>query len=173
MGMNSERLSARLRQPGHDRTFLASESNFVEIATRCLDPERYVVEASPADLRNIFIERADGQGPLGVLPEASITSRTTGRKLFVEVKKQGAAGNAHERAYKHHTVQFYKQLKARYGWSYHPYVTIFCESLAELPRYAIQIRGLIEPDQYFLWTGYEPDSLSVYLQGRCTAWLDD
>lgn len=171
--MDSERLSRRERQPGHDRTFLTSESNFVDAARECLDPERYNVEPSPTDLRNIFIEASAGQLPLGVMPEASITSRQTGRKFFVEVKKQGPGGNAHERAYKHHTVQFYKILSARFGWDYHPYVTIFCESLAVLPRYTIQIQGLVEPDQYFLWANYEFEPLCLFLRGRCTAWLDD
>jgi hypothetical protein len=171
--MDSAKLSARLKQPGHDRTFLTSEANFIDAARQCLDPEHYAVEASPRELRNIFIEASAGQLPLGVMPEASITSTATGRKYFVEVKKQGPQGNAHERAYKHHTVQFYKLLHARFGWSYHPYVTIFCESLAELPRYTIQIQGLVEPDQYFLWVDYELEPLCLFLRGRCAAWLDD
>ena len=66
------------------------------------------LKPSPTDLRNIFVEASSGQLPLGVMPEASITSRETAKKFFVEVKKQGPGGNAHERAYKHHTVQFYK-----------------------------------------------------------------
>lgn len=173
VGMNSERLAARTKQPGHDRTFLESEANFVDAARACLDPERYLVEASPRDLRSIFVELAPDQKPLGVMPEASITSRATGRKFFVEVKKQGPAGNAHERAYKHHTVQFYKILRERFGWDYHPYVTIFCESLATLPRYAIQISGLVESDQYFLWKNYELEPLCAFLCTRCKAWLDD
>lgn len=171
--MDSAKLSARQKQPGHDRTFLTSEQNFVEAARACLDPDRYDVEPSPTDLRNIFIEASAGQLPLGVLPEASITSRATGRKFFVEVKKQGPGGNAHERAYKHHTVQFYAILNARFGWAYHPYVTVFCESLATLPRYTIQIQGLVKPDQYFLWVDYELEPLCLYLRGRCAAWLDD
>jgi hypothetical protein len=173
MGMDSERLSQRARQPGHDRTFLESEKNFIEAAKACLDPDRYRIEPSPRELRNIFIEASAGQLPLGVEPEASISSLETGRKFFVEVKKQGPQGNAHERAYKHHTVQFYELLHARYGWDYHPYVTIFCESLAVLPRYTIQIQGLVEPDQYFLWVDYELEPLCLFLRGRCVAWLDD
>ena len=173
MGMDSEKLSARTKQPGHDRTFLTSEANFIEAARKCLDPDRYVVEPNPRDLRNVFVEASTGQLPLGVMPEAAIASRETQRKFFVEVKKQGPGGNAHERAYKHHTSQFYKLLNARYGWSYHPFVTIFCESLAVLPRYTIQIQGLVEPDQYFLWADYELEPLCLYLRGRCSAWLDD
>lgn len=172
MGMDSERLSRRTRQPGHDRTFLASEANFVAAAKQCLDPERYVVDDKPKDLIKCFGEEV-GARALGLKPEASITSRATGRKFFVEVKKQGPQGNAEERAFKHHTVQFYKLLRDLYGYDYHPYVTIWCESLATLPRYTRKAVHLFEPDQYFLWPGYELEPLCEYLRARCAAWLDD
>jgi hypothetical protein len=167
--MDSERLSARVRQPGHDRTFVESESNFIAAARGCLDPDRYAVEDKPKDLRKIF---EDAQGALGVEPEASITSIATKRKFFIEVKKQGPAGNADERACKHHTVQFYKTLHDIYGYDYHPYVTVFCESLAELRRYTLKAQYLFEPNHYFLWTGYNHDTLCAFLRARCTEWLD-
>jgi len=172
-GMNSERLSARQRQPGHDRTFLASEKNFVAAAMSCLDPLRYTVEEKPRDLRGCFAALEDGCRDLGVEPEASITSVETGRKIFFEVKKQGPAGNADERACRHHTVAFYRLLKKKFGWPYHPYVTIFCESLATLPRYTQKAHYLFEPDQYFLWKDYDQESLCRFLNERCAAWLDD
>lgn len=171
MGMDSERLSRRLRQPGHDRTFLTSETNFVEAAKSCLDPKKYEVDDRPKDLIECFGKEL-GERALGLQPEASITSIATGRKFFVEVKKQGPGGNAEERAFKHHTVQFYKLINGLYGYDYHPYVTIWCESLAVLPRYTRKAKHLFEPDQYFLWADYDLDSLCKYLRGRCAAWLD-
>ncbi len=166
-GMNSELLSARAIQPGDDRTFEESESQFILATKACLPADRYRVEAKPSELRDLFGERS------GVVPEASITSLATGRKFFVEVKKQGAAGNAEERACKHHTVQFYKCLHERFGYAYHPYVTIFCESLATNPRYTRKVIYLYEPDQYLLWVDYDRDILKNYLVGRCAAWLDN
>lgn len=171
MGMDSRRLSARKRQPGHDRTFTASETNFVEAAHLCLDPKKYEVVAKPKDLRAVFPGQ-QGDRPFGVEPEASITSLRTGKKLFVEVKKQRERGNAEERAMKHHTVQFYRTLHDIYGYPYHPYVTVFCEELATLPRYTRKFKYLIEPDQYFLWVDYNLALLCKYLKGRCAAWLD-
>lgn len=168
-GMDSEKLSARTRQPGHDRTFAVSETNFIAAAHRCLDPEKYRVVDHPRELAAIFTDMA---GALGVVPEASITNVATGRKLFVEVKKQGPQGNADERACKHHTVQFYKTIHAAYGYDYHPYVTVFCESLATMRRYTLKAQYLFEPDNYFLWTDYDLDALCAYLRGRCSAWLD-
>jgi hypothetical protein len=168
-GMDSEKLSARTRQPGHDRTFAVSETNFIAAAHRCLDPKRYTIVDHPRELAAIFTDVA---GTLGLVPEASITSVSTGRKLFVEVKKQGPAGNADERACKHHTVQFYKTLRAAYGYDYHPYVTVFCESLATMRRYTLKAQYLFEPDQYFLWVDYDLDALCAYLRARCATWLD-
>jgi hypothetical protein len=170
--MDSARLSQRAKQPGNDRTFVTSEQNFVAACRRCLDPDLYAVDDHPRDLAAIFPASMIGERDLGVVPEASITSRRTGRKLFVEVKKQGPNGNAEERACKHHTVQFVKTLNAIYGYSYHPFVTVFCESLATLPRYTRKAEFLFEKDQYFNWVNYDHDALCHYLRERCVEWLD-
>lgn len=170
--MNSARLSARERQPGHDRTFVTSESNFDEVARACLDPEIYAVESQPRDLAELFPPGKPGSRALGVVPEASITNLRTGRKFFVEVKKQGPQGNAEERSCKHHTVQFYKTLHDKYGYDYHPFVTVFCESLATLDRYTRKFKYLIEPDHYFLWTDYDIEALCSWLKERCSDWID-
>lgn len=169
MGMDSDKLSARLRQPGHDRTFLESERNFIEVATQVLGPG-YEVVANPRDLRAIF--GAVGESALGISPEASITSEATGKKFYVEVKKQGDAGNAEERACKHHTVQFYKLMHEKFGYDYHPYVTICCESLAQLERYTRKFKYLFEDGQYLLWTGYDEKVLADFLKERCRLWID-
>jgi hypothetical protein len=171
MGMDSHRLSLRRKQPGHDRTFLTSETNFISQAAKCLDPEKYEIDPKPRDLLRIFESLAGGRN-LGVQPEAAIISKQTGRKFFVEVKKQGAGGNAEERACKHHTVQFYATLKALFSYDYHPYVTVFCESLATNPRYTSKFVYLFEPDHYFLWADYDPAALAAFLNARCAAWLD-
>jgi hypothetical protein len=167
-GMNSEKLSARKRQPGHDQTFRVSESNFIDAAQLVLDSSKYRVVDHPGDLRSIF---TDSSGALGVVPEASIENLQTGRKFFVEVKKQGPAGNAEERAFKHHTVQFYKVLHEIYGYDFHPFITVLCENLATDRKYVLKAKYLFEPDNYFLWPGYDLDLLSEYLNGRCAAWL--
>lgn len=171
--MDSERLSARTKQPGHDRTFERSERSFIDVASRVLDPLRYRVVDHPRDLANCFPSDLAGDRALGVVPEALIESVATGRKFFVEVKKQGDQGNAEERAFKHHTVQFYRTLYDIYGYDYHPFVTVCCESLAVNPRYTRKFQFLFEPDHYFLWVDYDEDLLADYLYGRCAAWLDD
>ncbi|MDE0667551.1 MAG: MunI family type II restriction endonuclease, partial [bacterium] len=178
-GMDSARLSRREKQPGHDRTFEESERNFIEVARKCLDRDEYSVEASPKDLRDLFAgpEPPDlsprRARPLGIELEAVIVSKRTGRRLYVEVKKQGDRGNAEERACKHHTVQFYNTMKERFGYDYHPVVTVFCEALATNPRYTRKFPYYFEKDQYFLWLDYDPELLCTFLTERCSEWLDE
>ena len=172
-GMDSEKLSARVKQPGHDRTFVVSEQGFLEAARGCLDPDLYEVLEKPRELRDLFPPIEEADRPLGVELEAVIVNRRTGRKLFVEVKKQGPNGNAEERACKHHTVQFYKCVHERFGYNYHPIVTIMCESLATMSRYTRKSVFYFEPDQYLNWVNYDPEILCRYLRERCAAWLDE
>lgn len=169
-GMNAEKLAARTRQPGHDRSFVVSESNFIKAATKILPAGDYRVVDHPADLRSIF---GDSEGTLGVVPEASIENIHTGRKFFVEVKKQGPNGNAEERGFKHHTVQFYKVLHDLFGYDYHPFVTVWCENLATDRRYTLKAQYLFEQENYFLWKDYDLGLLRTYLNARCSAWLAD
>ena len=169
--MDSARLSARAKQPGHDRTFTKSEMNFVRALTTVLPSEQYEVADHPKDLLALF---GLGAGrDLGIRPEASIRNRETGRVMYFEVKKQGDAGNAEERAFKHHTVQFYKTLQTFTQMPYHAYCTIFCESLATNPRYTTKFKFLIEPGHYFLWADYELEPLRRFILDEiCARFLE-
>lgn len=171
-GMDSQRLSERLIQPGHDQSYKESERNFIEVARRCLDPSTYTIEENPRDLLKLFPPSLIHERPLGVQPEAKIENIQSRRCLFVEVKKQGDRGNAEERACKHHTVQFYRTLNKRYGYDYHPFITIMCEALATNPRYTRKSPYFFEPLQYFNWVNYDYDALCKYLNERCSDWLD-
>jgi hypothetical protein len=165
VGMDSAKLSARAKQPGHDRTFMASEANFVKALADILDANDWTVVDHPRDLSKII------GGRFGVVPEASIEYRPTGRKMYFEVKKQGMAGNADERASKHHTVQFYKELHAVTGYEYHPFVTVLCESLATAERYTLKHPFFFEVDHYFCWVDYDLDLLADFLARISDRWL--
>jgi hypothetical protein len=158
------RLAGRLIQPGDDRSFKQSERNFITAVGQLL-PSNYEVIEKPRDLSDIF-------GPYGVVPEAKIISRDTGRFVFVEVKKQGARGNAEERAYKHYAPGFIRLLHERYGFDYHPFVTVFCESLAVDRRYTEKIRQMIDYPHYCLWANYRRDLLARWLDDLTRVWLD-
>lgn len=165
MGMNSERLSSRRRQPGHDRTFRKSEQNFVRALSEILDPLEWRITDHPRDLARMF------EGRYGIVPEASIIYKPTGRVMYFEVKKQGPAGNADERAAKHHTVQFYKDLHEVTGLDYHPFVTVMCESLATMERYTLKHPHFFEPDHYFCWVDYDLNLLAEFLERISSKWM--
>jgi len=156
MGMDSDKLSARAKQPGHDQTYRASEGHFSAFLRRALNPDLFDVVEKPSDLRKMLtgIDPNGTPKTYGVVPEVSIKSKATGRKLYFEVKKQGPGGNADERACKHHTVQFQKRLKEFTGFQYHSFVTIMCESLATLPSYFLKYPHFFEPDRYYCWQDY-------------------
>ena len=65
-----------------------------------------------------------------------------------------------------------KTLRAMFGYPYHPFVTILCESLATSERYTIKSKYFFEPYNYFNWVGYDLELLRKYLTGRCREWLD-
>lgn len=168
--MARKHLKKRKRQPGHDTSYRKSESKFSRAAKASLDGHKYRIVDKPKDLLQLF---TDGNPrPLGLRPELSIENIKTGRKLFIEVKKQGPKGNADERAMKHHTKKFYDLMFRKYHYKYHPFVTVFCENLARDRRYTLKFGYLIEPDNYFLWKDYDHRALQIYLRARCKDWLD-
>jgi hypothetical protein len=159
MGMNSEKLSKRTKQPGHDATFRKSEEDFVKALTMIFegDPE-WEVKDHPKDLQYMI------DGKYGVIPEASLRNLRTKKVMYFEVKKQGDKGNADERACKHHTVQFEKKLKAFTKMPFHAFVTVMCESLATLPRYTVKHPYFFEEDAYVNWVNYDVDILKQFLE---------
>ena len=157
MPMGSAGLSARIRQPGHDRSFRGSEQNFFAAVQDVLPADEWEATDHPHDLAKMI------DGRFGVVPEVGVRLRENGRVFCFEVKRQGPAGNADERACKHRTVEFYKRLAAQTGIPYHAFSTIMCESLATLDRYTTKHPYYFEPDHYFLWVGYEREPLADYL----------
>lgn len=158
MGMDSGKLSKRAKQPGHDRTFVKSEMNFEAALAIILDSEEFEIDPKPDELRKIFDDR------FGIVPEVCIRHKRTRRPMYFEVKKQGPAGNADERACKHHTVQFQRTLLLVTGVEYHAFCTVFCESLATDERYTIKHPYFFEEGRYFLWDGYDLESLRDFLE---------
>lgn len=163
--VDSAKLSARAKQPGHDRSFTHSETSFVKCLNELLPKADWEVVDHPRDLSKVISNK------YGVIPEASIKSMVTGRMMFFEVKKQGNAGNADERACKHHTVQFYKEINAIYGYSYHPFCTVMCEALAVNERYTLKHPFYFQEDNFFCWIDYDIRLLEAYLKRISEKWL--
>jgi len=170
--MDSKKLSARTKQPGHDQTYRASEERFSAVLRRLLSSQRYIIVDKPRDLADLFPKVGSPGETYGIVPEVSVTSTATGKKMYFEVKKQGPRGNADERACKHHTVAFYRTLQGRFGYPYHPFVTIFCESLATDVRYVSKHPFYFERAQYLCWVDYDVDLLRTFLTDLFAGTID-
>lgn len=155
--MDSGKLSARAKQPGHDATFRKSEENFVKALQLIFEGPEWQVEDKPRHLAKMI----DGQ--YGIAPEASVKNLKTGKIMYFEVKKQGDRGNADERASKHHTVQFQRNLKSFTKMPFHAYVTIMCESLAKNPRYTVKHAFYYEEGAYFNWVDYDLGKMKAFM----------
>lgn len=167
MGMDSRKLSARSKQPGHDQTYKASEGNFAAFLRERLAPDVFEIIDKPNDLRYMLPNQGvkGAKNAYGVVPEVCVKCNATGKKLYFEVKKQGKGGNADERACKHHTVQFQKQLKSFTGYPYHALITIMCEQLANYPKYLAKHPYFFEPDSYYCWKDYtDTAELEVFVE---------
>lgn len=160
MGMDSKKLSARKKQPGHDQSFRASEGNFALFLKEVLNPDVFDIVEKPRALAKMLPNPgvAWARDAYGVVPEVVVVCKQTGRAMFFEVKKQGRGGNADERACKHHTIQFQKRLREFTGYNYHAMVTIMCEQLATYPKYVAKHPYFFEPDSYFCWEDYDDTS---------------
>lgn len=156
MGMDREKLAARTRQPGDDQSYRESEQSFADLLRQLLNSEVLEVREKPSDLRKMFPSNVEesARDEYGIVPEVAVTHKTTRQSLYFEVKKQEKGGNAEERACKHHTVQFKKRLSDFTGYPFHAYVTIFCEELANYPKYLAKHPYFFEPDSYFCWKEY-------------------
>ena len=78
-----------------------AEQAFQSVMARYLD-KRYHRDYKPTDLNGIYGLHPTGK-PHGIVPEYVIRNVKTGKAIYVEVKRQRARGNAHERACKYFT----------------------------------------------------------------------
>lgn len=83
---------------------LTAERVFDEIMQEHLGPTPFEGEPKPNDLAGIYGVRLDARGAErrhGIRPDYVIRNPENRRAVYVEVKRQRAAGNAHERACKY------------------------------------------------------------------------
>lgn len=96
-----ERLSERENwQEEAGERGLTAEQAFAAIMEEHLRDTSFAGVPKPADLAGIYGTGTGGR-PHGIRPDYSISNPETGRRVFVEIKRQRAAGNAHERACKY------------------------------------------------------------------------
>ena len=98
-----------------------------------------LVDKKPSDLAKIYI--ASNEAKYGIKPDFAI--RTGNRTIYVEVKRQGAKGNAHERACKYWTPGILDSMRHLGGWNNAnviPCWWVFTGGLTRDPKYQAGIR---------------------------------
>jgi len=95
----------------------------------------------PTDLNAIYGVQPNGMCPHGIVPEYVIRHRGTQRAVYVEIKRQRAAGNAHERACKYFAPGIIASARviAKQPDSVIPFWWIFTNGIASDPRYVQEI----------------------------------
>lgn len=119
----------------------SAEDAFCEAMTRHVGSSEIRIERNPGDLTTIYV--ALDETSRGIRPDFAI--RRKNRTVYVEVKRQQAAGNAHERACKYWTPGILDSMRRLGGWSdSHSVVVpcwwVFTGGLTRDPRYRTEIK---------------------------------
>lgn len=123
-----------------------------------------IAKKKPNDLRGIYGQRRGSNRKHGIQPEYAIRDTTTNRAIYVEIKRQRPAGNAHERACKYFAPGIVESARvvANQPEGVFPFWLIFTNGIATDPNYRQEIqhwfRG-VEP-HLLLWRNVDDhDSL--------------
>jgi len=145
--MDSVLLSQRLIQPGTFNTGAEAENRFMDAMAQA----GVEYEQNP----KLFKEA----GIWAFQPDFLVA-----KKKIVEMKFQGPAGNAHERAYKAYMPGLIKSVKPVLGLKQedeYPMYTIFTGEMINKNYIVKQIEQNFEPDKYFLWDGQVSSAKSI------------
>lgn len=121
------------RGEGAEDTFNAAMKIYLrDSGIRCL--------LKPDTLRGIYGLHKTGR-PHGIVPEFQFFNPETKKSMFVEIKRQGRQGNAHERACKYFMPGILESARriARQPDGVVPFWLIFANGLATTPRYRQEI----------------------------------
>lgn len=167
-----------------------SEHDVFALLDEIIDPEQYVVDIKPKDAKDLYMEayRAHALGAVevrvlrqcGIIPELSIASRATGKKVFVEVKHQQDKGNAHERAGKYFAPGIVRRLKKIGKLSTFPVFFIFVGDIVDGPKSTKYIAELStwfdDPsvkDRVLLWYNRDKGLLADYFENCIRPAIDN
>ncbi len=167
-----------------------SEQDVFDLLDTIVDSEKYIVDIKPKDAKGLYMEAYRARAldavearvlrQCGIIPELSITNRATGKKIFLEVKHQQDAGNAHERAGKYFAPGIVRRLKKIGKLKTFPVFFIFVGDIVDGPRSAKYIAELStwfdDPsvkDRFLLWYNRDKDLLRDYFEKCIKPAIDD
>ena len=121
----------------------AAEDVFSVIMSMHLNGTSFLAEHKPKDLAAIYGERTRARKarPHGIWPEYAIRNEANGKSIYVEIKRQRASGNAHERACKYMMpgIVFSAREIAQQPEAVIPFWWIFTNGIASDPHYRQEI----------------------------------
>lgn len=137
------------------------------LATALADLPQFHVARRPRDLANLY------EGRWGAIPDLSISNIATSKKVWVEIKRQQAAGNAHERACKY-LAPGMLQHGERISGVPRPFFFIFANGIADNPDKSAKYRAEISTwfdapgwsDHVLIWQNHDlVDLLDFFERG--------
>jgi hypothetical protein len=130
------------------------------------NPARYAKPAEPTegdvwfcpDLKQFRTLKKAAAAGGGCEIDCKIQHVASGRRIFLEVKNQGGAGNAHERAAKYATPSVVAHVQKKFGVSYHPFGYVFTGEMVERLDYRVELETTygFAPDYLFMWRKERP-----------------
>ena len=153
-----------------------SERGFGEVMAELFSQPthvHYILRKKPRDLKRIY----GGKRARGVVPDFSITNEKTGRKVFIEIKRQNERGNAHERAGKYFSPGLAKEgrEKGNLPDGVFPFFLVFADSLASDDRYQREITKWFNEElakHFLLWKDRSPELLERFFEENMRPVLD-
>ena len=167
-----ERLAARGNwQERASERGQTGERSFEAVMRAHLEGAPFEVVARPADLAGIYGTRTDTSGrerPHGIRPDYAIRGGASGRTVYVEIKRQRATGNAHERACKYLTPGILSAMReiGRHPPDAIPVWCVFTNGIATDPRYRAEIMFWFSgiEGNVLLWDGGDPAALTEHFE---------
>ena len=149
----------------------AGEGSFEAVMRAHLEGAPFEVAAKPTDLAGIYGALTDARGrerPHGIRPDYAIRGVASGRTVYVEIKRQRAAGNAHERACKYLTPGILGAMReiGRHPPDAIPVWCVFTNGIATDPRYMQEIMFWFSgiEDNVLLWDGGDPAAVTEHFE---------
>lgn len=135
------------------------------LATALSDLPQFRVTRKPRDLVALY------EGRWGAVPDLSILNTATDKKVWVEIKRQQAAGNAHERACKYLAPGMLRHSEQISG-VLRPFFFVFANGIADSPNKGAKYRAEISTwfdapgwsDHVLIWQNHDPADLLDFFE---------
>ena len=137
-----------------------------QVLSECLglDPEIHISE-KPRDFARVYQDR------WGAIPDLRVRNEGTGKSIWIEIKQQNAAGNAHERACKYFTPGLLR-IAEDIGNVSRPFFFIFAggmvDDLPKAEKYLAELSTWFDApgweNRLLMWRQHDPVDLCEWFE---------